>query len=55
MKIGPLTLLCLIFIALKLSGHIAWSWWRVMAPIWIPFCVVGALGIVVYWDEEKKK
>lgn len=30
---GALTLL---FIALKLTGHIAWSWWWVLAPTWIP-------------------
>lgn len=55
MKTGPLTLLCLTFIALKLSGHIAWGWWRVMAPMWMPFCVMGAMGFVVYKLEGKKK
>lgn len=30
---GALTLL---FIALKLTGHITWSWWWVLAPTWIP-------------------
>lgn len=53
MKIGPLTLLCLILIALKLSGHIAWSWWWVMSPMWAPFLVVGVLATVVYWAEKK--
>lgn len=24
-----------VFIALKLMGHIAWSWWWVLSPIWI--------------------
>lgn len=48
MKVGPLALLCLIFIALKLSGHISWSWRWVMAPM----CVVGALGIAVYKLEK---
>ena len=55
MKTGPLTLLCLIFIALKLSGHIAWSWWWVMSPMWMPMCVVGALGIVIHKLEDQQK
>lgn len=32
--VGALTLL---FIALKLTGVIAWSWLWVLAPIWISF------------------
>lgn len=54
MKIGPLTLLCLIFIALKLSGHISWSWWWVMSPMWMPLIVVGVLVTVFYWAEKNK-
>lgn len=42
---GPsfLTLLGLLFIALKLMGYIHWSWWWVLAPIWIPM----AIGLTV--------
>lgn len=36
-------LLALVFIVLKLCSVIAWSWWWVLAPLWIPF----VLGIVV--------
>lgn len=31
--------LLLVFIALKLTGHIAWSWWWVFSPLWIPIAV----------------
>ena len=31
-----LGILGLIFITLKLTGHIAWSWWWVLAPFWFP-------------------
>ena len=31
-----LGILGLIFITLKLTGHIAWSWWLVLAPFWFP-------------------
>lgn len=41
-QIGPgfCGCLALLFIALKLTGHIAWSWWWVLSPLWIP---VGAI------------
>mgnify|MGYP001765848799 CR=1 FL=1 len=42
-----LSILCLIFITLKLTGYIAWSWWWVLAPIWIPVTIVLAILVVV--------
>ena len=27
----------LLFIALKLTGHIDWSWWLVLSPLWVAF------------------
>lgn len=38
-----LSVLTLIFITLKLTGHIAWSWWWVLAPFWIPVVIVLAI------------
>lgn len=35
--------LFLLFLALKLTGYIDWSWWWVTAPLWIPIAI--ALGI----------
>lgn len=32
--------LALLFIGLKLTGFIAWSWFWVLSPIWIPLVVV---------------
>ena len=34
MKIGFWGMLTLIFITLKLTGYIAWSWIWVLAPLW---------------------
>ena len=36
-RIGPgfPALLALLFIGLKLTGNIAWSWWWVLSPLWI--------------------
>ena len=39
--IGFPGLLTINFIVLKLTGVIAWSWWWVLAPMWVG--VVGAL------------
>ena len=42
--IGFLGALTILFIALKLTHVIDWSWWWVLSPIWIPVAVV--LGII---------
>ena len=38
--------LTLIFIYLKLTNQIDWSWWWVLSPIWIPLAVVGVFIVV---------
>lgn len=43
--IGFAGLLTIVFITLKLTGVIAWSWLWVLSPIWISFAL--ALVIVV--------
>jgi hypothetical protein len=44
---GFLGTLCLIFITLKLTNYIDWSWWWVLAPIWIPLAFVLFAWIVI--------
>ena len=43
-------ILGLIFITLKLTGHITWSWLWVLAPFWIPVAItlVIILGVFIY-------
>lgn len=41
--IGLPTALFIVFLVLKLTGVIAWSWWWVTAPLWIGL----ALAILV--------
>ena len=36
-----------LFVGLKLTGHIDWSWWWVTAPFWIPPALILIL-VVVY-------
>ena len=38
--IGFSSLLQIAFIVLKLCHVIDWSWWWVLAPTWIPICLV---------------
>jgi hypothetical protein len=41
--IGVGTTLFIVFLVLKLTNTIDWSWWWVTSPLWIPV----ALGIVI--------
>lgn len=43
---GPLSFLTIAFIVLKLLGYISWSWWWVLAPVWIPIALVLVLFII---------
>lgn len=41
-------LLLVAFIVLKLTGVITWSWWWVLAPLWIPaLFVLAAFALVI--------
>jgi len=45
--IGFAGLLTIVFVVLKLTGVIAWSWWWVLAPLWIGFAFVLAIFVGV--------
>lgn len=58
--IGFAGLLGIVFIVLKLTGVIAWSWLWVLAPFWIPLavavaCFVVAGLLVIAADQIKGK
>lgn len=46
--IGVTGLLGVLFIALKLTHVISWSWWWVLAPFWAPVVIVLAVGLVAF-------
>ena len=53
-------LLTVLFIGLKLTGYITWSWVWVLSPLWIGLCislgialVVGIIVGLVYWSGAK--
>lgn len=35
-----------IFLTLKLTGYLDWSWWAVTAPMWGMFLLVCLVGIL---------
>jgi hypothetical protein len=46
--IGFWGLLALVFITLKLTGFIPWSWWWVLAPLWGPLALfIGIFGVAL--------
>ncbi len=49
------TLLTILFIALKLTGNITWSWWWVLSPIPIQFVLGVSLVALAVILEKKRK
>jgi len=45
--LGFTAVLLIIFIVLKLVGLIAWSWWWVLSPLWIPIALWLVLVFIV--------
>lgn len=45
--IGCLTVLGLIFVVLKLTDLIDWSWWWVLAPFWGPVALTVTVILIV--------
>lgn len=45
--IGIGTLLFMVFLVLKLTNVIDWSWWWVTSPLWIPFSIVVLCMIIM--------
>lgn len=41
-----LSVLLIVFIVLKLCGVIAWSWFWVLSPFWIPCAFVASIWIL---------
>lgn len=55
-SVGLTSLLTLLFIGLKLTGYINWSWWWVLAPIWITVAIAliaMAVCLIIYLAIDK--
>ena len=58
LRFGVLEVLAIVFVVLKLTGIVTWSWWIVLAPVLIPLailltCFLG-IGLIYYVEEVKK-
>jgi hypothetical protein len=63
MQIGFLGLLTVLFVGLKLTSHIDWSWWWVLSPLWVGLVaalavtllgsvVVASVGLCSWWKHR---
>jgi hypothetical protein len=52
-------ILFIVFLVLKLTGTIDWSWWWVTSPLWIPFVaaavILGIVGVIAIIIEYLSK
>ena len=53
-------ILFIVFLVLKLTNVIDWSWWWVTSPLWIPFVaaavilgIVGVIAIIIEYINNK--
>lgn len=53
--VGFLGLLAILFIGLKLTGYITWSWWLVLLPILIPLALVILVVFIGVFLAAKKE
>lgn len=57
-------ILFVVFLVLKLTGEISWSWWWVTCPLWAGLLIAMLAGLVmllmhiaviVYYDIKKRR
>lgn len=51
--LGLGSVLFLIFLVLKLTHYIDWSWWLITAPLWLPVILAGIFLIIISWVNYK--
>lgn len=64
-SVSFLQLLTVLFVGLKLTDYVDWSWWWVLAPLWGPIaflfsilaliCIGGITGIMIQHYSDKMK
>ena len=51
--VGFTGLLTILFVTLKLTNNIAWSWWWVLSPVWISAAIIIPLVLLVAWVQSR--
>ena len=45
--INLLGMLTILFIGLKLTHNIEWSWWWVLSPTWVPLAIILMIFMIM--------
>ena len=57
--ISLMGMLTILFITLKLTNYIDWSWWWILSPMWLPLFILllsaGLLSVIKYVKSTKNK
>ena len=56
---GIASVLTIVFVVLKLTGNIGWSWWWVLSPLWLSasfvvLCLVLLVLVAAFTDGKVK-
>lgn len=57
-SIGFIGMLAILFIGLKLTGHVNWTWFWVLSPLWITlaialfFVIIGVIGALLFGGDR---
>ena len=43
---GLLSLIAIMLAGFKFAGHLSWSWWLVLAPLWVPWLLLGVILLI---------
>ncbi len=49
---GFFPMLFLLLLTLKLTHFIDWSWWVIIAPLWLPVFLLSFLGVLYIYLKE---
>ena len=50
--LGISAVLQIVFLVLKLTGLIDWSWWLIMLPIYVPIMLVVIISAISKYNGE---
>ena len=48
-NLAPFVIVFLVFLILKLTGVVNWSWWWITAPLWAPIALLLILLVLFYY------